>query len=75
MRQSPGRCQLMKIWVRLILVGFETTGCASAKSETDHRIGLLGVWFTNLQTVPSQTYSAICYINCISRWMYGAKPD
>ena len=58
MRQSPGPHELMKIWVRLILVGFATMGCASAKSDTDHRIGLLGVWFTNLQTVPSQNYSA-----------------
>jgi len=58
MRQSPRVRQLMKLWFRLMLVGFATTGCASAKSEADHRIGLLGVWFTNVQTVPYQLYAS-----------------
>src|SRR5262249_29911471 len=44
------------MWFPLILAGLATAGCASAKSETDHRIGLLKVWFTNAQTVSFQTY-------------------
>lgn len=48
---------LAKMWFPLILAAFATTGCVSVKSETDHRIGLIGVWFTNVQTVPYQLYT------------------
>src|SRR5215470_14678279 len=40
-----------------LVVAAASTGRVSANSETDHRVNLLGVCFTNVETVPKQLYA------------------